>query len=351
MRGTRGLRGVAGRSIGTEHGGYGGRGSGPAPVLMKITDPALVDEVAMIVTVTGRRLVREDEIAGVPGLVVVTDAPATHAPVVEGACADPRAVRVIRVSGDPVVASSGPDTGAGEVLQIPEAAHQLAAAIGCHDPCDIAVAGVVGGAGSSVFAAALAGAVAGDGDDGPGQSLLVDEDPLSRPGHLRLLLGAEGDGHVGPVGQTGADTVGEPEVAWVDDVGVAETRGSVGSGDPEYAATPSRPVVRDCGRRDLAGVPEDVTHRVLVVPQSVPAVLAARHAVQTGSGIHVVLRELPRSGLTWNQTLSLLGRAPAVTWEDDPFLTVDIDRGDFRTTGGGAGTAGVAAARLLELIR
>lgn len=307
------------------------RQKGALPVLLMLDDPGLVDEVAMIVTVTGRRIVREDETTNLPGLVVVTDSLDPHVPETAGGRSS---VRIIRVSGTPVVGS--------DTLQIPEAANQLAAAIGCHDPLDIAVAGVVGGAGASVFSAALAGAAADprpDGTDGPGQALLVDDDPLSRAGQLRLLLGAERDGEDGP---------GDSEVTWVQDVGVVESRRSSGV---SCAALPSRPVVRDCGRRDLSALPETVTTRVLVVPQTVPAVVAARHIVAVCGQIHVVLRELPRSGLTWNQTLSLLGRAPTVTWEDDPFLTVDVDRGDFRTTGSAAGTAGTAALRLLEEIR
>ncbi|WP_139311947.1 hypothetical protein [Corynebacterium sp. CNJ-954] len=327
MRGTRGVRGVSGRYTGVSR----RRREKASPVLLMLDDPGLVDEVAMIITVTGRQIVREGEVADLPGLVVVTDSPDPEVPETVGGRSS---VRVIRVSGVP-----GDGSGA---LQIPEAANELAAVIGCHDPRDIAVAGVVGGAGTSIFAAALAGAVADpgpDGTDGPGQALLVDDDPLSRSGQFRLLLGAERDGEGDPA---------DREVTWVQDVGVVEPRSSSVA---VCTALPSRPVVRDCGRRDLSALPETVTARILVVPQTVPAVLAARHVVDTCSRIHVVLRELPRSGLTWNQTLSLLGRAPTVTWEDDPFLTVDVDRGDFRPTGSAAGTAGTAALRLLEELR
>lgn len=319
----------------------------------------------MVVAATGRRLVGEDEAAGLPRLVLVTDS--TEEPgALGGEPQDASAsVRTIRVTGMPFTQGGDGDGAAGDgmsALQIPEAVGELAATIGSHDLVDIAVAGIVGGAGTSVFAAALAGALAAGattsgGAGGAGQALLVDEDPLSRPGQLRLLLGAEDDSDDSddsgaPVG------AGAATVRWVQDVGIleADSGGAEGSEVSKGAgaravAHPSRPVVRDCGRRDLVAVGGDVTARVLVVPQSVPAVLAARRALQDADGAHVVLRELPRSGLTWNQTLSLLGRAPAVTWEDDPFLTVDVDRGDFRTTGSGAGTAGPAALRLLEALR
>lgn len=336
-----------------------GSGSGPAPVLLRLADPGLVEEVAMVVAATGRRLVGENEAVGLPRLVVVTDA--TEEPgAMGGELQDAAAsVRTIRVTGMPFTQDGDGGGAAGDgvpALQIPEAVGELAAAIGSHDLVDIAVAGIVGGAGTSIFAAALAGALAAGattsgGAGGAGQSLLVDEDPLSRPGQLRLLLGAEDDPDESgaPAGVPGVGG-SAATVRWVQDVGVLEADNSDGPGT-RAEARPACPVVRDCGRRDLVTVGGDVTARVLVVPQSVSAVLAARRAMQDADGIHVVLRELPRSGLTWNQTLSLLGRAPAVTWEDDPFLTVDVDRGDFRTAGSGAGTAGPAALRLLEALR
>lgn len=306
-----------------------------APVLIAVDDPGLVDEAAVVVAATGRRLVSRQEVAagaagtagtgGTGGLVVVTDSPASS-----DSAWGPRA-RIVRVTGNLLQEGhEGVEDVEGGVLQLPEDATALAAEIGCHDLVDVAVAGVAGGAGTSVFAAALAGHVASTDADGPGQALLVDQDPHSRSGHLHLVLGLEGG-------------VAE-EVTWIGDVGVTE------DGD-HTTARPARPVVRDLGRTDLGTAGDQATALVLVVPQTVPAVLAARHAVEAAPGVHVVLRELPRSGLTWNQTISLLGRAPSVTWEDDPFLTVDVDRGDFRTTGHGAGTAATAAARLWGQIR
>ncbi|MGO1948661.1 MAG: hypothetical protein ACTH1D_03455 [Mycobacteriaceae bacterium] len=303
------------------------------PVVLQLADPALADEVSMVVALTGRRLLRAGEI-GTDAVILVTDAdPGAGSGTTTGPGTDEvrlteqddRVTRVIRVS------SSSRDG----VLQIPEESTELAGAIGSHDVLDVAVFGVVGGAGASVFAAALAGVLADPGTGGPGQAALVDGDPMSRPGQLHLLLGLENSG--------------DP---WAGDVALVED----GSTPPDVPSTVRLPVVRDGGRygRDPVtglvapgGGPRE-TRCVLVVPQTVPAVLAARHVLDTSPEMSVVLRELPRSGLTWNQTLTLLGRAPAVTWEDDPFLTVDIDRGDFRTTGPGAGTAATAAARLWE---
>lgn len=350
MRGIQGLQGLQGLQ-GIQHSFRSRMRQGqtprrdPAPVLLALDDPGLVDEVSMVVAATGRRIVRADQADDARALVVVTDAPAGKDTARSG-----HGVRVVRVTGDPVAAQTGGE----RVLQVPEESPALAAAVGRRDPADIAVAGIVGGAGTSVFAAALAGHLADVTAGGTGQATLVDADPSSAPGHHRLLLGVEGDN--GTAGTDGTAGAGE---TWAGDVLLAER------GDREVEARPERPVVRDCGRRDLADLADladltdladragcgDVTARILVVPQSVPAVLAARHAVAACPQIRVVLRELPRSGLTWNQTLSLLGRAPEVTWEDDPFLTVDIDRGDFRTTGHGAGTAATAAARLREALQ
>ena len=59
------------------------------------------------------------------------------------------------------------------------------------------------------------------------------------------------------------------------------------------------------------------------------------------------VRALP--DLEWNDALTLLGRAPEVTWDDDPFLTAETDRGDFGP-GQSTGTAGTAAARLVTAL-
>ena len=350
-----------------------------------IEDPGLADEVGLAVAVTGRRLLvaevtegtgsdRSDRLS--PERIVVTDS----------------------AGGD---GSDGSDSGAGagpadgvyeirvsahqrqDALQIPEQSAELAAMIGCADPVDISVHGIVGGAGASVFAAALAGTVAEMTD---GEAVLVDADRDAWSGHHHLLLGLEGrehggrpeSGDSGDSGDSGEkrDTPQRWRAAqvWADDVAVV--------GSPAWAAgtggCPLRDgvvgglglsIVRDHGR--VSSSPPALTpasaqgagaqaagtwhgryrrHRVIVVPQTVPGVLAARRECAADPETWVVLRELPRSGLTWNQTLSLLGRQPDVTWQDDPFLMVDIDRGDFRTTGQAAGTAGGAARALWEVM-
>lgn len=319
--------------------GAGGHRREPAPVVALLDDPGLVDEVAMVVAATGRRMIGRKDISAAAeatcGLVVVTDSADPAGPEL-GAAGEHPGTRVIEVTGD--LLSEG---ACGTALQLPEQSTELAAAIGRCDPVDITVAGAVGGAGTSVFAAALAGAVSTADRDGGGQVVLVNQDPHAGAGHLRLLLGADRD--------TGS--AAEP-VTWIGDVGVLDRPDTPGDSELALVTGGVRvPVVRDAGRSPVEPSWDNSGVRVLVVPQSVPAVLAARRNTERHPGTLVVLRERPRSGLTWNQTVSLLGRAPEVNWEDDPFLAVDIDRGDFRTTGHGAGTARSAAARLWEQIR
>ena len=131
------------------------------------------------------------------------------------------------------------------------------------------------------------------------------------------------------------------DLPWSGDVAVLSGTGPV----PDYLDT-AMPVVRDSGRWSGG----EVTGRpVLVVPATVPGALAGRAALARIPGAAVVLRGMPRSDLEWNDALTLLGRAPEVTWDDDPFLTAETDRGDFGP-GQSTGTAGTAAARLVTAL-
>jgi hypothetical protein len=324
-------------------------GPEPRPVVLDLEDTALADEVGLAIAVTGRRMYSSGEVdGGTAGTILVTDRPDNDPGTASG-------TQVIRVSAE---AQDG-------VWQIPEQIPSLVAAIGRRDLVDISVVGAVGGAGTSILSAALAGVIA-ESDDR--DVALVDADASSWSGHLGILLGLEQQcdrqGVDIPVDITSTDLLADRQrwlasQIWADDVAVLD------SDNVPPAAGVS--VVRDCGRGTLSDSVEPGTsgdaaegsaatgqhgaylyHRVLVAPQTVPGVLVARRWSDADPDLTVVLRELPRSGLTWNQTLSLLGREPTVTWEDDPFITVDIDRGDFRTTGQAAGTAGTAAQRLWE---
>ena len=318
----------------------------------------MADEVGLAVAVTGRRLLVADS------------------PVGDGAAEDGRAsARIVVTDGDGGGTGDAGSSADGvhiirvsahhreNALQIPEQSADLAALIGCADPVDISVYGIVGGAGASVFAAALAGAVAEMTD---GEAVLADADDRAWKGHHRLLLGMEGQSPGRSGSGSGDDSAQNWRAAqmWAGDVAVVdaptEEEGTVDCPLREGAVGElGLSIIRDHGRAPAArrsGPSHDPVmwsgryrrHRVIVVPQTVPGVLAARRSCGADPETWVVLRELPRSGLTWNQTLSLLGREPDVTWEDDPFLSVDIDRGDFRTTGQAAGTAGKAARELWE---
>lgn len=191
--------------------GQGGRKARPtgagasaeaAPVVTALTAADLVDEVTMVVAATGRRLlpVTDDgdamvTAAGARAAVLVTDAePARCRALRDALEQEGTAVRLLRVSAGNTV---GPDeregaegvTGLPAVLQLPEQAADLAEAVGRDDHPTVAVHGAVGGAGTSVFAAALAG-VAADPDAGKVVTLQVmTEMEKSYGKHQRRLLG------------------------------------------------------------------------------------------------------------------------------------------------------------------
>lgn len=307
-----------------------------------VTTPALVEETTLIVAVTGRELITWDPDASLPegagSVILLQDAASASSDVAADLTARGVAVRAVTITDG---TGDVGEVGDGRVFHLPGQATDLAAHLGAADHPDVAVYGAVGGAGTTTFAAALAGALADPALGGDGQALLVEASGHSALDHL---LGLENTS-----GRRLPDLAGTPtltaamlrDLPWSGDVAVLSGTGPV----PDYLDT-AMPVVRDSGRWSGG----EVTGRpVLVVPATVPGALAGRAALARIPGAAVILREMPRSDLEWNDALTLLGRAPEVTWDDDPFLTAETDRGDFGP-GQSTGTAGTAAARLVTAL-
>lgn len=327
----------------------------PAPVVTALGDRSSEDlgsEISLVIAVTGRRhLEWRPELAlprDVTSVLLVTGtgtvrgrdgAPVSGQEVAADLVSRGVSVRQVTVTGDPSHTSPEP------YYLLPAQAPELAAYLGASDVPVCAVYGSVGGAGASTFAAALAGALADPDLGGDGRSLLVDS---SGNGDLEFLLGLEDS-----TGHRMRDIAGTPvltgpalrELPWAADVAVL-----TGSGAPPTRLDVGCPVVHDCGRW-MCGSPSQagiqVTRTVLVVPATVPGTLAARAVLEQLPGASVVLREMPRAELEWNDALTLMGRAPETDWRDDPYLVGETDRGEFTPTLTGAGTAGDAASRLV----
>lgn len=324
----------------------------PAPVVTALDDPGLVDEVGLVVAVTGREHIVWDPDRDLPdGItrVILVTGPATGpvdtagaaVPAADGLVARGVAVRTVTVTTDTGCTAPPP------LFLLPGQGPDLAAHLGAADLSDCTVHGAVGGAGTSTFATALAGALAAPALGGDGQALLVD---TTVHGDLEYLLGLEDTpGHrlAALAGTPALTAAALRDLPWAGDVAVL-----TGTGEPPVVLDVGCPVVRDGGRWTGPTAPEPGAGGtaqgtvVLVVPATVPGTLAGRAALERLPGASVVLREVPRAELEWNDALTLLGRAPDVDWRDDPFVTGETDRGGFAPHGAAAGTAGAAAARL-----
>lgn len=174
-----------------------GRTEGAVRGLLMVFDPELLDTLLRLAAAAGCDLIRVADPAEarrrwLEAPVVLLDTPSARA------CADlglpRRAGVIVAVRGEPP-----PDAwrhavaiGAEQVISVPQAEAWLVAALTeaaegrRRGGAVVAVVGGRGGAGASVFAAALAVTAVRAGD----QALLVDCDPLG--GGLDLLLGAEG---------------------------------------------------------------------------------------------------------------------------------------------------------------
>lgn len=322
----------------------------PAPVITTVTAPELVEEITLVVAVTGRALITWDAADtplpdGTASVILLQDAASAPSGAAVDLTARGVAVRTVTVTdgtGDAGAAGDAGAPAAGPVFHLPGQATDLAAHLGAEDHPDIAVYGAVGGAGTSTFAAALAGALADPALGGDGQALLIEASGDSALDHLLGLENTAGRRLPDLTGTTTLTAAMLRDLPWSGDVAVLAGDGRA----PEFLDT-ATPVVRDRGRwrpGQVAG------HPVLIVPATVPGALAGRRALAHIPGAAVVLREIPRAELEWNDALTLLGRAPEVTWQDDPFLTGEIDRGDFSPgqSPSAAGSAGTAAARLVS---
>lgn len=312
------------------------------PVVLAVDSQRLCDELALIVAVSGRELVSWDSGDSVPRdcrEVTLLGSPergpaATSEIEMQGV-----SVRLATVTDSPTY--SGPQP----FFLLPGEAPQLASYLGLGVQPDCVVLGSVGGAGTSVFASALAGVLADPAMGGDGQALLVDAEGR---GCLDLILGLE------DVPGLRLDVLGGSpifpatrmsELPWAGDVGVL-----TGVGRPPEFLDPGCPIVRDCGRWRPEIRERSASRTILVVPATLPGVMAARSVLDTLPGVSVVLRVMTRAELSWNDAVTLLGHAPDATWEDDPFLSGDIDRGEFSPMGAAAGTAGTAAAHLVSAL-
>lgn len=328
----------------------------PVPVVTALDDPGLVDEVGLVIAVTGREHLTWDPDRDLPGevtgviLVTGTDAgPDAGEAAVADLVARGVAVRTVTVTADAGCTAPPP------LFLLPGQAADLAAHLGASDLPDCTVYGAVGGAGTSTFATALAGALADPALGGDGQSLLVD---ASGHGDLEHLLGLEdtpGRRLRDLAGTVTLSAAGLRDLPWTGDVAVL-----TGAGAPPAVLDVCCPVVRDGGRwaagtgagggpgtaTGTGTVPGTGSGTVLVVPATVPGTLVGRAVLDRVPGASVVLREIPRAELEWNDALTLLGRAPDVDWRDDPFVTGETDRGGFVPDIQATGTAGTAAARL-----
>lgn len=316
----------------------------PAPVAAVLDSPALVDEVALAVAVTGRELLDWDPGTDLPGdsptVILITEPDRDRGKLdrlVTGLITQGVTPRTVTVTDDPTA------TGPGPLFLLPREAPEFAEHLGVTDLPDLAVFGPVGGAGTSTFAAVLAGACARAVGEGP--ALLVDEEG---EGRMDTVLGLENE-----PGLRAPDLAGTPVVTADQLVNLPVTgdvRVITGTGHPLPVLRAGCPVVRDCGRWSSPARARLRSRPVLVVPATVPGVLAGRSVLAQVPGALVVLREIPRSELGWNDALTLLGRSPDVTWEDDPFITGETDLGRFAPTPADSGTAADAADELMATL-
>ncbi len=380
-----------------------------ATVVEVLTDPGLVDEVAMVVAATGRRLLRglhsgtegaagavgavgsagaagtgaisgEDArfaarvAAGEPGraVVLISDADAERCRALCRALEqEGTAVRLLRVGSGTGGGDSTGDSAGGTVLQLPEQAADLAETLGREDHPTVTVHGAVGGAGTSVFAAALAGVAADPAAGGFGTALLIDADPDTGGAvGLPAVLGMDRiDGHRWDGAGDGALT-GTELLRRLPHAGEVAVLNRDRQGLPAPTAGPVPcPVVVDAGRVAPPALMTGTTGttgttgssvasgstgsalpgtlwRVLVLPASVPGAVAAAAALGRDPALYTVLRGIPDGQLSRDHAATLLGRAPDIWWEHDPFLAGEVDTGEFAPSR--AGTATTAAAELWE---
>lgn len=322
-----------------------------------VSDPALLDELLRLTAAADCELVRVPDVAALRPLwhtapVVLLDAPAVRA------C---QSAELPRRSGVFVVHDGDPPwqeavaLGAEEVLELPALGQRLVTAFtdlrdgpAVEEGRVLAVLGGRGGAGASVFAAAVARA----GAEAGVESLLVDCDPLG--GGIDLTLGTEElTGARWPAVKVSGGRV--PMTALRTALPAAGKL-TVLSCDRDGPGPPPQAVaaVLDAGRRAGCSVVCDLPRQltpaadtalgradlaVLVVPAEIRATAAAKRVAERvtehTSKLRLVVRGPSPGGLRAEQVADVVGAPLLTQMRSEPGLAAALDRGGLptRTTG------------------
>lgn len=323
-----------------------------------VEDEDLLDDVLKLAAAAGCELDRAADVATarptwLSAPLVVLDAAGAAECERAGL---PRRDAVFLVCAEPAAQSlweQAVDVGAERVLELPGAepwlVNALADATEAPAPATgraVAVLGARGGAGASVFAAALGLTALRAGHD----ALLIDCDPLG--GGLDLVLGAESDdGLRWPDLQL---RTGRVAASSLHDALPTRTRGRArltvlsGARKGVSPAPDAVAAVLEAGRRagetvvcDVPRVPDpaadaalsraDLT--VIVVPGEVRACVSARllaeRLADLGVDASLVVRGPSPGGLTPNEVAKSIGLPLLTTMRPEPFLPQSLDRGDF----------------------
>ncbi|GAA1942479.1 septum site-determining protein Ssd [Amycolatopsis minnesotensis] len=322
--------------------------------LVVASDPTLLDEILRLAAAAGCEtecapdlLAARDSWESAP-LVLVDERAATGGPL-------PRRSRVVLVSKGPPEPSTWQHVfrnGVEKVVSLPDdEAGLLAALAEVVDGPDVpggrvlAVAGGRGGAGASVFAAAVALRAATEGE-----AMLVDCDPLG--GGIDLLLGAEfGAGLRWPELRLGAGSVSMPALS------AALPRRRTARGelpfvscdhDGQGPAAQAVATVVEAGRRagyvvvcDLPRSPgaaamavlDRADLAVLVVPMELRACVAAKCVLRRfgryAGKVRLVVRGPAPSDVTAEQVAESVGAPMLTTMASDRWLPKAVERGEF----------------------
>lgn len=325
--------------------------------LVMVSDPDLLDAVLRLAAAAGCELHRAVDAAQArrhwtEAPMVVLDAAAAQRCARAGLPRRPAVVVAVRGEPPPQVWRDAVAIGAEHVIALPEAESWLVAALteaaeGRHrGGAVLAVVGGRGGAGASVFAAAVAVTAVRDGE----RVLLVDCDPLG--GGLDLVLGAEELGGLRwPEIGVGGGRVGATALhAALPAPAVARGSGELGvlscdrsTHGPTPAAVAS---VIDAGRRagetvvcDLPRYPTDAAVAalgaadltVLVVPADVRACAAgARVAAvlaEHGGAVRLVVRGPAPGGIEADEVARALRLPLLAAMRPQPGLARALERG------------------------
>jgi secretion/DNA translocation related CpaE-like protein len=337
----------------------------------------LLDDVLRLAAATGCDVERVPDVAAVRALwgsapLVILDGSGARACRAEGMA---RRGSVVVVCAEPPptqVWQDAVELGARRVVQLPDGESWLAGVLAdvAEAPAGrtgrvLAVVGGRGGAGASVFAAAVGLTVLGGGES----TLLIDCDPLG--GGLDLVLGAETESGLRwpdmrlRAGRVAASSLhsalpgrtrGEARLTLLS--GAREGTGP----EPDAVAA-----VLEAGRRagetvicdlsrDLGGGARAALERadltVIVAPAevraSVGAKLVARRLLECGTTPMLIVRGPAPGGLRADEVADAAGVALLTVMRPEPQLAVSLERGEFRPRPRGPlATAARAALRAL----